>query len=376
MRILKIIFIVALLLFLLVAPVFAQEADNYTDVQLAASWAKQLPDTLPSETRDLLRDIGVEGVDFYRIFETSPRAVLDMLLGLLRGKAAVPLKAAIKAIGIVLLLAVAESFAPKDDKTQAALLLTGGALLVVSVAAPLSGMLSAAASAIQLSADFMLALIPVLAAVITISGNPMLALSYNSYAFAAAQGVSQLARGFVLPFTGIFLATGIADALAPTFHLRALTATLQKTAAGVLSAAAALFAALLSLKGVMANTADTLAARGVKLLLKSAIPVVGDALSEAYASIAGSLALLKVSVAVFGILAVALINLPILLELLLWMLCMKAAGLCAGILGLNSVENLLASLVSALLLLSVLLLFGAVLFILATGLMLAIRVDM
>ncbi len=368
-------------LLLLLFPVISaaetpQEFDEKTyEQQRQSSGADGLMPSLPEETQDLLRELGIEGVDFYAIFQTSPRTLLNSLLSLVQGKAGEPLRAVFKAIGILLLLAVAQSFVPQDSKNGQAVAYAGAALLIVSIVAPLSTMLTSASAAVKLSSDFMLLLIPALAAVITASGNPLLALSYNSFAFAAAQSLAQFSRGFLIPFTGLSLATGIAGTLAPELKLQGISQSIQKCAVYVFGSAVGLFSALLSLRGIMANTADSLAVRGIKLVMKSAVPIVGGALSEAYASIAGSLTLLKTAVGIFGILAIALINLPILLELILWIFGMKFCAMAAQLLDLEGEKELLQCISAALTLLAVLVLFTALLLILATGITVAIHVD-
>lgn len=369
------------LLAVLVLPVRAQEetaappdTQMYYQEQAEASGANRLLDSLPKETQELLDELGIQDLDFYSLMDLSPRALFNMLFQMLRGSAQSPLQSILRVLGVMLLLAIVRSLAPESD-TQGVISFAGNALLVVCIVAPLSNLITAAASAISLSADFMLLLIPVLAAVVTATGNPMLALSYQSLTFAAAQGVSQLAQGFVVPFTGLFLATGVASAMLPEFSLKNITETIKKTAYGVLGFVAALFSGMLSLKGVMANAADTLATSGIKLVMKTAVPVVGSALSEAYASIAGSLTLLKSSIGALGILAIALINLPVMLQLLLWVLCLKLAVTVAGMLELEAISDLLDTVASALTLLAVMMLFNAVLLIIANGIVLAIRVD-
>jgi len=353
----------------------ADETQRYYDEQLQASGADRLAQSLPEETRALLRNLGIDTVDFQALLNSSPRALLNLLLPLFRGKAAEPLRAALKTVGILLLLAVAESLAPKDGKLNGTVRFIGGALLIVSIVSPLAAVLNAAAAALRLSADFMLLLIPALTAVVAAAGNPLLALNSRTLAFAAAQAIARLADGFLLPLTGLSLAASIAGTLAPEYKLHSLSQTLHKTAAWVLSCAAALFSGFLGLRGVLANAADSMTVRGIKLAMKSAVPIVGGALSEAYASIAGSLSLLKNAIGIFGILALALLNLPVLAELLLWIAAFKAAGLAAQLLALEGLDELLEGFARALVLLAVLVLLAALLMMVCTGLVISIRAD-
>lgn len=354
-------------------PAFAAGRTDYYADQLEASGANELYHKLPGETRELLKELGIDKVDFYSIYDTSPRKFIDLLIDTVKQKSDGPLKSAFRLTGIIILISIAESFVPKDDKSKKVLFFVSGLLIAVSIAVPLSQAVSRAASSIYVSGSFMLLLIPVLAGVVAVSGNPMLAVSYNSIAFAFAQAVSQTAKNIVVPFTGIYMVTGIAGSLMPEFKIGVLTETIKKTAVTVLSFSAALFVAFLSIKGIMANTADTMASKGIKLVVKTVVPVLGGALSDAYSSIAGSLSLVRSAVGVFGIIAVALIAVPSLIELMLWAIPLKIVAACSDMFGLEDQAEMLRTLSSAASLLGVAVLFNAVLLIVATGVTLAVR---
>jgi stage III sporulation protein AE len=65
--------------------------------------------------------------------------------------------------------------------------------------------------------------------------------------------------------------------------------------------------AVLSIKGILSNIADTVAVKGTKLLVSSVVPIIGGSVSDAYASVVNSLLLLRSSVGIFGIVAIAVI---------------------------------------------------------------------
>ncbi|MDR3344265.1 MAG: stage III sporulation protein AE [Oscillospiraceae bacterium] len=352
---------------------YAVDADGYFAQQAQESGADSLYDALPTETQQMLEELGIQSVDFYAILDTSPRAVLDLLMGMLGGQMTTPLKTMLQLAGILLLLAAAQSIVPPGESLHETLRMVGAALMLVSLIGPLSAIFSASAAAIGIGADFMLLLMPVYTGIIAASGQPTLALSSGTLAFAAAEGLAQLSKTFVAPFCGMFAALGSVSSFVPELEMNSLTKMVRKLAIGATTAAASLYAALLSLKGVLANAADSVGARGIQLILKAAVPVVGAALSEAYTSIAGSLTLLKSAVGVFAIMAVLLINAPVLLQSLLWVAGLKLLAAAAGMLGMESITALLDAIVSAVTLLAVLVLFGVVLLLLSAGVALSVR---
>mgnify|MGYP002236260609 CR=1 FL=1 len=116
-------------------------------------------------------------------------------------------------------------------------------------------------SAVETTSDFMLALIPVLAGIITAAGNPTLALTYGSFAMAAAQAAAQTAGNIIMPLCGAFSAFGVSASLSPELKLIKLADMIKKLTIGVLSFVAAAFSAVLGLKSLLAGSADTLASK-------------------------------------------------------------------------------------------------------------------
>ena len=165
------------------------------------------------------------------------------------------------------------------------------------------------------------------------------------------------------------------SSISPELKLDGLSDIIKKSVFGTLSFAAAIFSTILSLKGIMAISSDNLISKGIKLAVNSAVPVVGGAISEAYSSIVGSLSLLKNAVGMFGIVAVSVINLPVILELLFWILGLKLTSVFASLLGDDKSCTLINVITSALTIINVMILFGAVIFIISTGIILSLRTS-
>lgn len=104
----QMIAMVLLLLAVFTVPVSAVQED-FSHSQLEASGAAELFDDLPQETRALFEELGIGEIDFNTLFQTSPRALVEMFLNLLQGKLNNPLKTALQILGVLILLAVAES---------------------------------------------------------------------------------------------------------------------------------------------------------------------------------------------------------------------------------------------------------------------------
>ena len=279
----------------------------------------------------------------------------------------------LRLIVIITLIAIFESFLPDDAGFRLTVEVVASLLCTLSVIEPLSTAITSAVASISVSETFMLTLIPLLTAIVSLSGNPALALSFQSIAFAAAQIISGIAESVIVPIVGAVLALDVTASVMPTFSLSGLTDFIKKTITSVLSIGASVFMSFLGIKGVLANAADTVAGKGIKMIISSAVPVVGGALSEAYSGIMGSIVIVRSTVGIIGICIIALINLPSLIQLLFWIFALRFAAASADLFEQKAISAFLRALASSLTLLNVVLLFVAVLFILSTALLISLR---
>lgn len=354
----------------------ARDSGDYIEERLETSGARELFDSLDDRTKNLLDELQIDDIEFDSLFNASPRHIISLIIGIFRGEISGPVRSLAVMCGIIILISCAEGFMNGMDKSKPVLSALTGIFLVTAVTVPISKVMAAASSAVELSGNFMLALIPVLAAVIASSGNVLLAFCYNSASFVAAQGMAQLASSVIVPCCGLIAGTGVIDSVVPELHMTSAAEFIKKTASWVFASAATLFTAILTLKGMLASSADTLAAKGVKLAIGSFVPVVGSQLSDAYSSVVGSLMIVRATIGTFAIVAVALINLPVIAQLVLWIASLKAAAVCADILEVKTASGLLKAAAMSLSLLNVCVIFNAVLSILSTALVLLIKADL
>ena len=161
----------------------------------------------------------------------------------------------------------------------------------------------------------------------------------------------------------------------PKLKLSGITESIKKAVTFLLSFSATLFVSFLGLKAGLANSADTLAAKGMKLVISSAVPVVGGALSEAYSGLMSSVLLIKSTIGVFGICTIALITLPSCIQLLFWIFALRLSSGIAAMFEQNSVAGLLKAISGSLVLLNVIIVFVAVLFVVSISLILIMKAS-
>lgn len=332
-----------------------------------------LSDALPRDAAEILAEMGIGQADFSGLFQVSFSDVAQTVVSIFKGSLREPLTFLFAGFGVLVLLGLFSSFGEPNGKSAQVRAFVSSLFLVTCCALPLHGIVAGAVASLHACGVFMASLIPVLAAVIASAGNPVLSVVWQTAVFSAAQTISATAYGFMAPCCGMLLGVGVFDSLVPQSGFSKLSGEIRKTAVWIFSAMATLFTAFLSLKGILAGAADSLAAKGIKLAVSSFIPVIGSQLSEAYAAVAGSLAAVRATAAVFAVAGICAVMLPTLAQLLLWLAALKGLSLTSELLGQKNAVTLFAAFSSALSVLFACLLFVTVLFVLCLGIIMTIK---
>lgn len=352
---------------------YAAGESEYYNGQIESSGAEDILSGLDSETKERLGELGIEDVNFSSLFDVSFSKIFSFVKKAAEGKLESPLKSLMKLLSVIILIAVCESFMPDDDKMKNVINMAAVLFSVTVIISPLYDAMKSAVSSVGVCADFMKSLIPVLVGIVSASGNPSLAVSFQSCAFAAAEVISALGKNYVVPIVGAVTALDLTGSLMPSMKLSGITELVKKTVIQTLSFTATLYVSFLGIKGALANAADTVASKGIKLVISSAVPIVGGAVSEAYSGIIGSLVLVRSTVGIFGIIVIAVITVPSMLQLLFWIFALKLGAAAGEVFSLGGVSSLLKALSCAITLLNVVILFGAVLFIISLALLLSLK---
>lgn len=373
MRKVKIFAVCVLIILSFSVNAYAAGESEYYNGQIESSGAEDILSGLDSETKERLGELGIEDVNFSSLFDVSFSKIFSFVKKAAEGKLESPLKSLMKLLSVIILIAFCESFMPDDDKMKNVINMAAVLFSVTVIISPLYDAMESAVSSVGVCADFMKSLIPVLVGIVSASGNPSLAVSFQSCAFAAAEVISALGKNYVVPIVGAVTALDLTGSLMPSMKLSGITELVKKTVIQTLSFTATLYVSFLGIKGALANAADTVASKGIKLVISSAVPIVGGAVSEAYSGIIGSLVLVRSTVGIFGIIVIAVITVPSMLQLLFWIFALKLGAAAGEVFSLGGVSSLLKALSCAITLLNVVILFGAVLFIISLALLLSLK---
>lgn len=343
---------------LFILPISAETDDTYTN-EYYLSGADELENTLPEDTRKWMLENDIDPSDSNWVNGLSAEGVFGHLWGFISNGITAPLKAGMLAIGITLVSAAIPVMAPGgrsfEPANQAAAVATA-----LAVAMPVWGSVTAAVNAVKGCGTFMLSFVPVFAIIVSVSGATVTAASMSALLLAAAELVVSAASFAVLPMMGSYLAMSLCSSVSPLVAGTGITESIRKIAFWVLSLVSTLFVGILGIQTAVNSSADSLALKTTRFIIGTAVPVAGSALSEAVSTVSASLGLLRSSIGIYGIVALAAILLPLLIELLMWRLVMTAGNITAEIFGQTTVVKIFKAVDSMLsVLVGVMLLVGA-----------------
>lgn len=361
---------IVFLLYMFTYTCFAEDSSESGVTEQAQAVFSELLSSLEEETKEALSEIGIDDADYTQLLSLSPKRVVDAILELITGKMSEKLKAVGFVCALLVLSAVLEGFAQPGSTMHSVFSVFTTLLIVVSLLLPVSESLVQAFSAMELSSNFLLAYIPAFAGVISMSGKPLSSAAYSSVMIGLSNLLAQCNVKVFLPVVQVFFSLNIVSSVQPKYAFNSLVAFFKKAVTVLLGFSATIFTGLLAIKGSLASAGDSVAVRGVKMLVGSAVPVVGSALSDAYTSVLGSITLIQNAVGIFGIVVFALMHVPVILDLLLWYLALSFTASVSEALGQKQAATLLNGIASTVSLVNTLVIFTAFILIISTGIML------
>ena len=327
---------------------------------------------LDGEVYGLLSDFGLDSLDAESFFTDGAENIRAYFTDTLKDKLQNSAAWFFLGVGIIMLLAIFSSAFDFSNSGDAFTLFACAVICLITVG-KISSFLNCVLSCMALNGKLMLSFIPVFALLISLSGNPASALTYNSFLLFFCECMSFFLDNAFVSLVGVYFSLSVGFAFNTSINLNRFTNGANRIFSLTLSSCGTLFTAVLSLKNLLAAATDSLSVKGVRFLLSSLVPVIGPSLSEAYSSVLGSINLMKSSLAVLGIFALVIINIPALTEGVIYFFLMTVLSCFAEITGLYRVSELFRALASCVKLLLLVCLFQVFVLIISIGVMLTLR---
>lgn len=346
-----------------------QEYEKYTQ-----SFDLSAFDELDGDTKDFLEELKIDDFNYENLSSLSFEEIVSHIISVIIARAKAPASSAVVILAYIILSSFFSSLSIELDGGISSVYSTVSAFVIsIFLFYKLTACMNLSYQTIKLCSDFAFAFFPAFCIIIATTGATVTSFSVNTTLLILAQGLNYISQLFFVPVTNCFLALGICSGVRSELNLSGAVSMLKRVITTGISTLSAIFVSILSVKTAVASKADALGLRSVRFAINSVVPVIGSSISEGLLSIQSYSSLIKTSVGVVGIIAVASIFLPALAEVNLWRLVLSFAGVTAEIFGDSSTHKTLSAFKDALLIIDVLLILTMVTTIISIGILVALR---
>ncbi len=324
-------------------------------------------DSTDKQTKEYLEDLGIDKLAFEEIFELSPTRVIEFLIELAFDGGLTIVKNLTLIIVVLVITAIANSFLRESDKTEQVVYFVSTLIIISIVISPISRMITDAVAGIKTSTVFVNAYLPVMTAIIIASKNPALAVTYNSFSLFLSSLISNVANSFLVPCVSALLSFNILSSFSFENYRERIVKSVRKMIVIILSLFSTVYTGLLTTQSILATSSDSVALKGIRFISGAFVPIVGGGVGDAISSVFSSFVIMKNTLGVFVIIVIILINLPVMLELLLWYFALNLCSIVSSMLNLNQITDIIDSLASILSLINIIMFFITFVLVISTG---------
>jgi len=321
-----------LVISLIIIPISAEETlpEEYSDFSSAIpeDVASMLPEGFfsgdISELSDSLFDV------------TSPKYILGVIFDLLSGGLGGALSLFALLVGMLALASLLSSFT--EGLISGELKVAVGYAISICISGAVVGLqigrIGAVSKFFQRLVVLMNSLIPIMGALYLSGGNTLGAALASSSLLVQINLIELGVSSLVIPAVSACLALTLADSItAGESRLAGILGSIKRTLTFVFGLCSTLLMATLSAQNILASASDSAGTRAVKFLAGNMIPVVGSTVGDTLRTLAASVKLMRSTVGVAGIVALALLILPTVIELFLTRFAFNTAAAVGELLG-------------------------------------------
>ena len=311
--------------------------DEFYNEQYKESGADALDDALPDSTKEFFLENGITPESGSLSESLSAENVFSHIWNFIKSGAKTPFISGISVLGVIFISAAVNGWSNTASEKAVQFATVISAVSVIAV--PVSSVITASVSAMKGCSAFMFSFIPVFAAVNAAAGNAATSVASSGLLLLATQAVSFIANFVVIPLMGGYLAISISASVSPLVSSSGIAEGIKKLSMWIMSLTSTVFIGVISIQTTLSVAADSLSVKTAKFIIGSAVPVAGTALSEALTTVTASMGTLRASVGIYGVIACAVIFLPLLAELFLWRIALVALGSVSSLFSLGRLSS-------------------------------------
>ncbi len=340
--------------------------------QYALSGADKIKENIPSNSYQILKNMGISEGSWKEISSLSPEKIFTQIIKILNEKFTLPFKSLLPVISIMLVCSMVRGVKPEITENHMNQILNSLAALCICMFMinPIINSINSAALVIGTAANFVLCFVPIMSAITLASGHALSAASYHTLVLFAGQTIFYFSKIIILPLMSILLAISVVSSLSLGVKVEPLCRGVHKFIKTILEFASSIFTSILALQSLVSASADSIGANTLKFALNSCVPIVGGMVSDAFSTVQGCIKLLKSGIGAFGIIAGGIILLPSIIECMFWIAFLNLSSSVGETLKLKEISSLLKSVSNVMSTLNALLIFSIIILLVSSGVML------
>lgn len=324
-----------------------EDSDLYSQIY-SDFGVDDITDKTPEEAKEFLDYFSVTPENPFSFSDLFSKDGAEKFIDYIKNELTSPIISFSVLIFLIIVCALANSITANTLETKYSMNMICSLTCITAIMLPVSALISQSVKLVGTISVFMTAFIPVFAGILIGCIKSATAVSYSSLMFFTCESVSAFCSSIVLPFSNCFLALSVTSSLGDNDKIGGIVNALKKCAFIVLTAAMAVFLAVLSIQGAVNSVADNAATKTTKFFISSFVPIIGPSISEALGSLRGCISLLKSSVGIYVIIVIAIMVLPVIFQILIYKLFLVLSGDIAQMFSVCQIKRVCDSVNSAL----------------------------
>lgn len=356
----KLFFVTILFVILLVVASPVITFAEYTDSESEIS----------QQIDDIMSDYDI-GYNYSDIGSLSFSEIINSVVNSVKSKITAPLKVLRTLIIVVLFTAITKSAGTSifSDANSGLYNMICVITAVTVIVPQLFTVYGSALETISRGGRFILVFVPVFAGITVAAGGITTAGIYNLLILGASELIVSLSASFLIPIVSVTAVLAVSGSVFPSVSLESIIGLLKRIITWGMTIAMTLFTGFVSMKCTLGGKADGVASKTARFLISGTVPVVGGAVSDAYATVKSSFDVIQGTVGTVGIIAIVIIMLPPVIELLVFRAVMWTGTAAAELFSAEPLAKLMKGIDSGLAVAQSVLVCYSVIFILCTGIL-------
>ena len=319
------------------------------------------------QTIEYLEEIGINELSFDELFNVTPTRIIEYIINLTFDKSYSIIPNIIKIIAIIIIFSIGLSFLKETNNLTNLVSIITILIILSLIIEPISRILTDAISGIKTSTIFINSYLPIMTSIIVATKNPTLAVTYNSFSLFLSSLISNFANIILIPVIGGLLSFNIISSISFENYKSKIFKSIRKFIIIILSLFSTVFTGVLTTQSILSYSSDSIVMKGIKFVSGTFVPIVGANVGDAISSVLSSFVLMKNTFGIFIIIVILLINLPVIVEMLVFYFILEFLSIIASMLGQDSLSEMFDSISSIISILNIIMFFVTFLLVISTG---------